>query len=233
MAYLALIVGGYFLVQATGLRMKLRVPALLHNLMLSLVSGYLLVMYLENVWPMVREQGLMWAICAENAWTARLEFLYYANYLVKYWELLDTILLVLRGKRPIFLHVYHHPATLLLCFYELKGGAAVCWVPIVLNLSVHVLMYYYYALKEMGGDVWWKRHLTTMQIVQFILDLAACGAAIYVLILGRNPDWPSLGMTTCRGTPSSAVIGFGILSSYLLLFIQFFIQTYRRPAGAK
>lgn len=38
----------------------------------------------------------------------RLIFFYYINYLTKYYELLDTALLVLRGKSVAAFHMYHH-----------------------------------------------------------------------------------------------------------------------------
>jgi hypothetical protein len=46
-------------------------------------------------------------------------------YLSKYWELFDTILLVLRGRPLTLLHVFHHIAALLICWYAVHD-AMVC-----------------------------------------------------------------------------------------------------------
>jgi len=44
-------------------------------------------------------------------------------------------------------------------------------------------MYYYYARTSIiKKRVWWKKYLTTMQIVQFIIDIAI----IYFVVIANN-----------------------------------------------
>lgn len=84
-------------------------------------------------------------------------------------------------------------------------------------------MYYYYMLCSIGfRGLWWKKSLTILQIIQFVLDLAACwGAWIAIMI---NPN-------KCHGSHLGAIIGVSIITSYLFLFIDFFKRTYKRLSG--
>ena len=82
--YLAVLFGGrVILSQAPPL--KLQGLFFLHNALLSFASLWLLILYLENIVPVIFNKGLFYAICDPKAWTQRLELLYYVNYLFKYW----------------------------------------------------------------------------------------------------------------------------------------------------
>lgn len=200
----------------------------LHNITLSIFSFFLLACLLEELVPLYQKHGLFWLICNKGAFTGRLQLLYYLNYLTKYYELIDTVFLVLAKKKLEFLHVYHHSLTMALCFVELAGQASVQWVPIVLNLAVHVVMYYYYAISLFYKNIWWKKYLTTMQITQFVIDCFAIYFASYVVF--SDLYFPSFKVVSasCSGAPYAAYFGCSLITSYLILFVQFYGKTYQQ-----
>lgn len=110
-------------------------------------------------------------------------------------------------------------------------------------------MYWYYFQSARGVRVWWKEWVTKLQIIQFIIDLGTDLSFLrHLIILSIRrltmpagfvyfasytyftstyfPSMPSAGR--CAGEEFAAFAGIGIISSYLLLFISFYLATYRK-----
>ncbi|PNS21206.1 hypothetical protein CAC42_3544 [Sphaceloma murrayae] len=201
----------------------------IHNFYLTAISGVLLALFVEQLLPTLVRGGVFHAICDHSGgWTDKLVILYYMNYLTKYLELIDTCFLFLKKKPLTFLHTYHHGATALLCYTQLLGHTAVSWVPITLNLMVHVVMYWYYFQAARGIRIWWKKYITVMQITQFVIDLGFVYFASYTYFTSTYFTWmPNMG--SCAGEEFAAIAGMVILSSYLVLFLGFYAATYKKP----
>mmetsp|Transcript_10511 Transcript_10511/g.15790 ORF Transcript_10511/g.15790 Transcript_10511/m.15790 type:complete len:288 (+) Transcript_10511:39-902(+) len=194
---------------------------LVHNIFLSVGSFLLLAFLIVTIASIKSQLGYnlypeIFCGIGHNNQRGTLQFIYYVNYLFKYYELLDTIFLALKHKPIGFLHAYHHPATLVLAWAQLLDSTGVQWVVIVLNLFVHTIMYFYYAMAALKIKMPWKRIVTITQIVQFILDLAACYIA-----WGLHSFWGR-----CFGTNRAGVVGVFVLTSYLYLFVDFYQTAY-------
>mmetsp|Transcript_14726 Transcript_14726/g.31564 ORF Transcript_14726/g.31564 Transcript_14726/m.31564 type:complete len:277 (+) Transcript_14726:66-896(+) len=228
-------VGVYFvLIRVLQMVMKGRKPfefpmlLFVHNFLLSIASAVLWAALVFVLVEKALEYNLAQMICSKDMHDdGRLQLIYYINYFFKYYELLDTFLLVLRNKPVPFLHEYHHAATLILTWSQQREHSTVQWVPIVLNLLVHILMYYYYAMSAIKIRVTWKKYLTTVQILQFVIDVMACAYAYGVFIIG------GFNYDKCYGTQTGAITGILILASYLLLFVRFYVETYQKPQAKK
>ncbi|KAJ3364632.1 hypothetical protein HDU91_002471 [Kappamyces sp. JEL0680] len=86
-------------------------------------------------------------------------------------------------------------------------------------------MYYYYAETSRGKRFWWKKHLTTLQIIQFVVDLVFIGTSLYFAL--QTPK-------ACQMEDWAGYLGMGLISSYLLLFVDFFLRTYvSKPRSVK
>ncbi|XP_054706389.1 elongation of very long chain fatty acids protein AAEL008004-like isoform X1 [Uloborus diversus] len=150
-------------------------------------------------------------------------------YVLKYVEYADTIFFVLRKKfnQITNLHLIHHTLVPVAFWFALRTET--CGFHIItgmINSIVHVIMYSYYGLTAIGPEVqkylWWKKYLTTIQMMQFVIIIFTYIAA-YLLNCGT----------------SVTILYFGIFltSLFLILFGNFYIKTYlkwtaKRPANA-
>ena len=135
----------------------------------------------------------------------------YVYYLSKYYELLDTVLQLLKGRPPphFFLHVYHHAVVLLMAWSWLEYRQTLQFGGLVFNTAVHVLMYYYYFRRVLGLPTPWKRFVTQFQIIQFGTSLLCFFATMKLILLDG---------AECSGT--QAMI-FNLVFNMTLLY-QFF-----------
>ncbi|CAG4986864.1 unnamed protein product [Parnassius apollo] len=142
----------------------------------------------------------------------------YYYFFAKLTELLDTIFFVLRKKdnQVTFLHVYHHSATLLCSWFALKYEPSYSTVFLgTINSFVHIVMYTYYGLSafpDLSKYLWWKKYITSMQLVQFLL-----------MVIQVTVNYKA---SSCR--PSYVLlfmINFNVLL-FLYLFSDFYIKSY-------
>jgi len=203
---------------------SLDLPLAIHNVFLSLFS---LVMFLGMVIPVavaIFKHGFLTAICdSENRIQVGTQvFMTWMFYVSKYYEFLDTVFIILKKKPLIFLHVYHHAATVFFVWIVLDHNLTILYFDGSANCLVHVVMYYYYFVSGWKHQYpWWKKYITSMQIVQFMLDIIAHYSWYYYHSFTPN----------CHGSLTALHFSNAIVLSFLLLFIKFYRDTYKKKGG--
>lgn len=117
--------------------------------------------------------------------SGRLFFWSYIYYLSKYYEFIDTALLLIKAKPASFLHVFHHTFVVLMSWLWVDQSQTLQWGGLLTNTAVHVVMYNYYYQTTQGRSPWWKKYITTFQIVQFG-SRCAHSKLISVMSIGRG-----------------------------------------------
>lgn len=144
-------------------------------------------------------------------------------------ELVDTVILLLKGKPIIFLHWYHHCTVLAFCWHSYTTESANGLYFISMNYTVHSIMYCYYAMTELKCLPKWfpTQVITLMQIAQMLVGTFIVGMSIYYRLA------PTPGTTRCHNDDANLLFGAVMYSSYFLLFVLFAIEKYGPGKKAK
>lgn len=130
----------------------------------------------------------------------------------------DTLFIVLRKQKLIFLHWYHHITVLLYSWYSYKDMVAGGGWFMTMNYLVHAVMYSYYALRAAGFKVSRKfaMFITLTQITQMVM-----GCVVNYLVY----SWMQQGQE-CPSHMHNIVWSSLMYLSYFVLFCQFFFEAY-------
>nr|KAJ3403374.1 hypothetical protein HK105_004095 [Polyrhizophydium stewartii] len=204
--------------------MKLRLVTAAHNLFLCGISLAMFAAGLAGTVSRARARGIDEIFCSNDKDGMRglLPFTLYMYYLSKFVELFDTVILVLKKKPVIFLHWYHHAIVILMVWSWLQFDVAFATQGMIANTLIHVFMYYYYYASSLGQNVWYKKYITTGQIVQFTLSFVLSVPYVYFHFQKGCSGW------------SAFVFSMVVNGSFLLLFIDFYRRTYKsKGKGSK
>ncbi|PWN36769.1 uncharacterized protein FA14DRAFT_166349 [Meira miltonrushii] len=153
----------------------LRAVVILHNAGLCLYSFFTFFMsapvaldLFAQGWRAAGHEGLKLALCSIPATNSLIGRWSYIFYLSKYYEVMDSIILYLKGKKIGNLQSYHHAGALFSMWIAYRLQAQAVWVFVVFNSGVHTFMYAYYfcAALKLPFPKTLKRNLTTLQILQ-------------------------------------------------------------------
>jgi len=199
---------------------SLKYITILHNAILCLWSLAMCVGIVYEYVRRISSEGPLFTFCetAPGYNQGPAYYWSYIFYISKFYELLDTVIIVLKKKPLIFLHVYHHCVVVWLCWFFLYTGWSLQLLVVFLNTFVHVFMYYFYFQCARGKTVWWKKYITMIQIIQFV-----CLGIAGVLHIG------AINTVGCETNYYSFASAYSINFSFLFLFTQFFFKSYSKP----
>jgi len=131
-------------------------------------------------------------------------------------ELFDTMFIVVHKKKLSFLHWYHHITVLLYCWnsYVTKAPSGIIFS--VMNYGVHAVMYFYYFLMAIKIRPPWAMIVTLLQISQMVVGVACTVFGFYYYDGGVD----------CAISKQNNYAAFVMYGSYLILFLEFFVQRY-------
>ncbi|XP_010566215.1 PREDICTED: elongation of very long chain fatty acids protein 6-like [Haliaeetus leucocephalus] len=218
-AYVILIFGIQHFMK--GLRAySLRPSLTLWSLSLALLSAAGACRFWKLMIFILSTKGFKQSVCSQSFYIHPISKLWaYIFLLSKLLELGDTVFIVLRKKKLIFLHWYHHTTALIITWYAyndmVAGGG---WLG-VLNYSVHAIMYSYYAVRAAGFQL--PRLIAiTITLIQMLQMLTY--AVINIFIFYWKED------KVCHTTWTMLFLSFIMYTSLLILFCNFFFKTYLR-----
>jgi hypothetical protein len=227
--YLCIIFGGSYLLKRNAQPLNVQRFLAAHNLFLCILSIIMAIGSTYEAVLAISTHGFENTYCSGQGtgrpdifFTGRIWFWGLVFYLSKYYELLDTVFIVLKRRPLTFLHVYHHIVVIALCLMFMRLRMCTSLQGIITNATVHSFMYYYYWQQSRGTSVWWKKYLTKAQIVQFFLDFFA-----FLPYGFMCTEFSSLRVPVVRVWWFSQLV----LISFILLFSRFYQRTYKGSEG--
>jgi hypothetical protein len=223
-AYLSVVFYGPEMLESHNIKMELRGLVVLWNASLAVFSIIGVTRTVPHLASHIWHQGFGFTVCTDpekwyldgpvGLWVALFIF-------SKIPELIDTLFLVLRRRKVIFLHWFHHCTVMMFCWHAYHQRIATGLWFASMNFLVHSIMYTYYA--AMAARMKWLISpfalvITTAQILQM-----AAGALVTVVSARRHAAG---GFQSCAVDAANYKLGIGMYCSYLALFSMLFYSKY-------
>jgi len=222
--YVVTIFGGKYYMESRP-KFELRPALALWSGILGIFSIFGAIRTIPEWWYVISNHGLQYSVCNPSYFQGPTGFWAFMFTISKVYELGDTIFIVLRKQQLIFLHWYHHIATLIYVWFSYSDHLGPGRWFMVMNYTVHAFMYSYYALKALRISI--PRPLamtiTSLQIVQMIVGTAV---NVWAYQIKSRGDYCSAGLQNLR-------YALFMYASYLILFSYFFYNAYLAPKTQK
>lgn len=194
----------------------LRRPLIIWNIALCIFSTLALLGVTPNLLENFLSHGIVDSFCRHFGGYSSVWSLLFA--LSKVVELLDTAFIVLRKSPLIVLHWYHHASVMIWTWYYLAYPIGITQFCLIMNCAVHSVMYLHYALRAGGVRISHiaSKMLTSFQLLQMFLGVAACLSAGWVLYSEGDCFIGWADFCYCMA----------MYISYAVLFMNFFYHRY-------
>eukprot|EP00918_Siedleckia_nematoides_P088506 GHVU01194555.1.p1 GENE.GHVU01194555.1~~GHVU01194555.1.p1 ORF type:complete len:384 (-),score=58.48 GHVU01194555.1:431-1582(-) len=214
----------------------LRTPLRYWNLILAIFSFCGTVRVVPHLFYILYELGWDASICSPPAFTyghGACGFWVMLFIYSKFFELMDTVFIVLRKRRLSFLHWYHHLTVLLYTWDAYAHEQPPGLYFIAMNYTVHAIMYFYYYLQATKRrPPSWAMIVTTLQITQMFIGIfiTACGlyyAFNFPFTTFMMPEQVREPLKMgCYISKGNLYVGCTMYGTYLYLFAEFFVKKY-------
>ncbi|VDL85020.1 unnamed protein product [Nippostrongylus brasiliensis] len=190
---------------------SLFIPLNVWNFILATFSIMGMIKLTPEFWNTLFDKGFQNSYCYAYDFTKGENGYWVFLFIVsKLFELLDT--------------VYHHILTGIYAFYSHPHTPGFNRYGIYLNYTVHAFMYSYYFLRSMKisvpGIV--AKFITTLQILQFVISCAILAHIGYLVHIAG---------VKCDFDDNIFVLATFMDTTYLILFINFFLKSYVLRGG--
>lgn len=203
----------------------------LWNMSLALFSIIGCIRILPEFIKVIKSKGIEHSYCSDDYAYGVSACWFYLFIMSKVVELGDTLFIVLRKQKLIFLHWYHHATVLIYSWYSASEINSTARWFIVMNYCIHAFMYTYYMLKSIKINLHKSIMiiLTSLQILQMVI-----GVIINILALIRKYNYSNKIINQdCNVSYFNISMSLLIYLSYFLLFMYFFYKTYIIPCKNK
>jgi elongation of very long chain fatty acids protein 6 len=160
----------------------------------------------------LQSKGFSGEVCTSSLQNMSPVLYYFA--ISKFLELFDTTLIILGKKNLIFLHWYHHMATLMYCWdgYVVRNSGGAIFT--AMNLCVHTIMYAYYAATYFGRlPNFLRATITLLQLSQMVIGTVV--TVVHVQCSGIN-----------QSQYYNSICALLMYLSYFVLFAKLFWESH-------
>ncbi|PVU99407.1 hypothetical protein BB559_000729 [Furculomyces boomerangus] len=195
---------------------------LIHNLVLASYSLYTFINSFKLLNTTFHNEGVLSMYCDTNytSWNNGMFELVYWFYLSKYYELIDTAIILIKRKRSSLLQTYHHSGAIISMYFGIRLCPSTIFYFVVVNSFIHSIMYCYYTLTTLGFTPPGKKYITSMQITQFIIGIVYATYYVFSPVCGNKYQ------------RYATMINIIYVLPLIYLFVDFALKTYG-PKKAK